>query len=107
MVVRVGVADDNLLVREALCRLLERAPGIELLAVTEDGSALRAAVDEHDLDVVITDIRMPPRGHDEGILLAAELRAERPEVAVVVLSAYCEAEYALRLLQSGSDGRAY
>jgi DNA-binding NarL/FixJ family response regulator len=105
--VRVGVADDHLLMREALSRLLEHAPGIDLLAVTEDGTALRAAVDEHDLEVVVADIRMPPRGDDEGVRLAEELRAERPSVAVVVLSGYCEAEYALRLLESGSDGRAY
>ena len=104
---RVGLADDNLLIREALSSLIADAPELELLAVCEDADELEAAVDEHDLDVVISDIRMPPTMTDDGIRLAARLRATHPRVGVVVLSAYCEPAYALELLRTGSDGRAY
>ncbi len=58
-------------------------------------------------DVVVTDIRMPPTNTDEGIRLAARLRAEHPEIGVVVLSQYADPVYVLTLLESGSDGRAY
>jgi DNA-binding NarL/FixJ family response regulator len=75
--------------------------------VCEDADALRAAVDEHALDVVVTDIRMSPGMCDEGIQLAAGLRTSHPHVGVVVLSAYCEPAYALALLDAGSDRRAY
>ena len=107
MTLRVGVADDHLLVREAIAEMLHGAPGIELVAVCADADAMRRAVTEHDLDVVVTDIRMGPDMTDDGIRLAAELRRTHPDVGVVILSAYCEPAYALALLNAGSDGRAY
>jgi DNA-binding NarL/FixJ family response regulator len=107
MRLRIGLADDNLLIREALSSLIADAPGLELLAVCEDADQLAAAVDEHRLEVVIADIRMPPTMTDDGIRLAGRLRATHPSVGVIVLSAYCEPAYALDLLHSGSDGRAY
>ena len=107
MALRVGLADDSLLIREALTRLLEDAPGIALLAVCADAEELLAAVGREQLDVVLVDICMPPTMTDEGIRLAAVLRESHPRVGVVVLSAYCEPSYALELLAGGSDGRAY
>src|SRR3954454_20709246 len=102
MGVRIAIAEDSFLVREALTQLLSDAPEIDLVAVCDDATQLRRVIDTHDLDVVVTDIRMPPTGTDEGIRLAGELRITHPEMAVVVLSAYCEPPYALALLDGGS-----
>ena len=107
MAVRVGVADDSFLIREALTRLLGDGDEIELVAVCADGDELAAAVDACHPDVVLVDIRMPPTMTDEGIRLAAQLRRTHPEVGVIVMSAYSEPAYALALLESGSEGRAY
>ena len=107
MPVRVALADDSLLVREALANMLSDHPGIELVAVCADGASLRAAVSEQRPDVVVTDIRMPPGCDDEGIRIAVELRSTHPEVGVVILSQFAEPRYALDLLREGSDGRAY
>jgi DNA-binding NarL/FixJ family response regulator len=107
MRLRIGLADDNLLIREALSSLIRDAPGLELVAVCDDADELSVAVDEQGLDVVITDIRMPPTMTDDGIQLAVRLRATHPSVGVIVVSAYCEPAYALDLLRTGSDRRAY
>ncbi|MBX3285747.1 MAG: response regulator transcription factor [Actinobacteria bacterium] len=107
MTVRVVVAEDSLLVREGVCRLLELSPGIEVAAAVEDLPGLLAAVAQHAPDVVLTDIRMPPTGTDEGIQAATQLRRDHPDMGVVVLSQYAEPAYALRLLEDGSGGRAY
>jgi DNA-binding NarL/FixJ family response regulator len=107
MAVRIALAEDSFLVRQALEQLLDDADDVELVAVCRDGDELRQAVAEHDLDVVITDIRMPPSDADEGIRLARELRRTHPEIGVIVLSAYCDAVYALALLEGGSERRAY
>ncbi len=107
MVVRVVVAEDSLLVREGFVSW-QGAPGeLELVALCEDLPSLLDAVDQHKPDVVLTDIRMPPTGTDEGIRAAAELRERHPDVGVVVLSQYVEPGYALALLDEGSDRRAY
>jgi DNA-binding NarL/FixJ family response regulator len=107
MAVRVGVADDSFLIREALTRLLGDADEIELVAVCEDGDELVAAIDTCHPDVVLVDIRMPPTMTDEGIRLAATLRGTHPEVGVVAMSAHSDPAYALALLEGGSEGRAY
>jgi DNA-binding NarL/FixJ family response regulator len=107
MPVRTALAEDSFLVRRALTQLLEEAHEVELVAVCCDGDELRAAIEAHDLDVVVTDIRMPPSETAEGIRIAHELRRTHPDLGVIVLSAYCEAPYALALLESGSDRRAY
>ena len=107
MAVRVGVADDSFLIREALTRLLGDADEIELVAVCADGEELAAAVDTGHFDVVLVDIRMPPTMTDEGIRLAAQLRSTHPEVGVVAMSAHADPSYALALLEGGSEGRAY
>lgn len=88
-------------------RLLESVEDVELVAVCEDASSLRAAVDDASPDVVVTDIRMPPTGTDEGLRIAAELRDSHPEVGVVVLSQFVEPPYAVALLERGAAGRAY
>lgn len=107
MVVRVVVAEDSLLVREGIATLLAATKQVELVALCEDLPSLLEAVDLHQPDVVLTDIRMPPTGTDEGIRAAAELRERHPRVGVVVLSQYVEPGYALALLDEGSDRRAY
>ena len=87
--------------------LLESEPEIEIAAVCGDLDSLLAAVDETSPDVVVTDIRMPPRGVDEGIQAATRLRDTHPNVGVVVLSQYAEPGYALALLEVRTSGRGY
>ncbi|HEX6538481.1 MAG TPA: response regulator transcription factor [Candidatus Dormibacteraeota bacterium] len=105
--VRVVVAEDNYLLREGIRQLLESTEEVELLATAADLPSLERAIEEHHPDVVVTDIRMPPTGTDEGLRAAEKLREERPDVGVVVLSQYIEPEYALALLEKGAAGRGY
>jgi DNA-binding NarL/FixJ family response regulator len=105
--VTVVLAEDNYLLREGVRQLLDTSDEVELLAACGDLPSLERAIAEHNPDVVITDIRMPPTGTDEGLRAAERLRAERPSVGVVVLSQYVEPEYALALLEKGAAGRAY
>jgi DNA-binding NarL/FixJ family response regulator len=107
MPIRLVIADDHLLVREGVRRLLEADPDIEVAAVCGDLDSLLAAVDAEHPDVVVTDIRMPPGNTDEGIQVAERLRTTDPEVGVVVLSQYAAPSYALALLEGGSAGRSY
>jgi DNA-binding NarL/FixJ family response regulator len=104
---RVVVAEDSLLVREGIATLLSHQDDIEVAALVEDHDGLLAAVAEQQPDVVVTDIRMPPTGTDEGIRAAAAIRESHPKVGVVVLSQFAEPAYALALLEGGSEGRAY
>jgi DNA-binding NarL/FixJ family response regulator len=105
--IRVVVAEDNYLVREGVRRLLETRADLEVAAACGDLDSLLAAVQAERPDVVLTDIRMPPEHRDEGIRAAQMLRASDPELGVVVLSQYAEPAYALALLESGADRRAY
>jgi DNA-binding NarL/FixJ family response regulator len=107
MVIRVVVAEDNYLVREAVTRLLDTEDDIEVAGVCEDFDSLLASVDDLSPDVVLTDIRMPPTGTDEGVRAAAQLRESHPKLGVVVLSQYVDPTYALELLDGGSERRAY
>jgi DNA-binding NarL/FixJ family response regulator len=107
MPIRVVLADDHYLVREGVRRLLETQPDIEVVAVCSDLDSLLAAVESEKPDVVITDIRMPPNGADEGIKAAARLRESHADIGVVVLSQYAHPSYALALLEDGTAGRAY
>ena len=106
-ILRVVVADDSYLMREAIIYLLETEPRIDIVAICEDGPDVLAAVDAHQPDVVLTDIRMPPSGDDEGIRIANRLRETHPKVGVVVVSQYADPRYGVALLSDGSDGRAY
>jgi DNA-binding NarL/FixJ family response regulator len=94
-------------VREGLQRLLELDGEVEVVAGCGDLDSLLQAVESERPDVVLTDIRMPPDSTDEGIRAARALRESHPELGVVVLSQYSEPAYALALLETGSDRRAY
>jgi DNA-binding NarL/FixJ family response regulator len=107
MAIRLVLADDHYLVREGVRRLLETEPDIEIVAACDDLDSLLAAVEAERPDVVLTDIRMPPRQLDEGIQIAARLRESHPQVGVVVLSQFAEPGYALALLEDGTDRRGY
>ena len=104
---RVLVAEDHYLVREAITRLLSDEPGLELVATCDHYDAALEAIDRLRPEVVVSDIRMPPTGVDEGIRLAEHLRESSPDVGVVVLSQYLEPALVLRLLGGGSAQRAY
>jgi DNA-binding NarL/FixJ family response regulator len=105
--IRLVLAEDHLLVREGVRRLLETRPELEIAAVCDDLASLLAAVEAERPDVVVTDIRMPPGGGDEGIQAAGRLRETNPDVGVVVLSQYASPGYVLALLAGGSARRAY
>ena len=105
--IRVVIADDSYLVRQALTHVLDGAEHIEVVAECRDRESLMIAVEARAPDVVVTDIRMPPTQTDEGIQVAAALRVSRPSVGVVILSQYADPRYGLALLEHGSDGRAY
>ncbi len=105
--VRVVLAEDNYLVREGVRKLIETEEDLEVVDVCADYDSLLASVEDHKPDVVVTDIRMPPTGTDEGIRAAAVLRERNPSTGVVVLSQYSEPAYALAFLDGGSRGRAY
>jgi DNA-binding NarL/FixJ family response regulator len=104
---RVVVAEDAFLAREAIEQVISRSSDVTIAEVCEDRYSLQAAIDKHRPDAVVTDIRMPPTGTNEGIQVAQEARESYPEMGVVVLSQFVEPAYALALLQSGSAGRAY
>jgi len=105
--IRLVLAEDQYLVREALRGLLSTRDDFEIAAVCEDLDSLLEAVEAERPDVVVTDIRMPPGNTDEGIQVATRLRETSPEVGVVVLSQYATPTFALALLEGGSERRAY
>ena len=105
--IRVVLAEDSVLAREGIIRIVARAEDIELVATCETLAEARAAVEREHPDVVLTDIRMAPTFTDEGIQLAAELARSHPEIGVLVLSQHAEPLYALTLLEHGSKGRGY
>lgn len=100
---RVAIAEDSLLVREGLGRILRDA-GFEVVGAATNVDELLDVVERVRPDVALVDIRLPPTYSDEGMRAAAEIRARFPAIALVVLSQYVEAEYALRLLE-GSERR--
>jgi DNA-binding NarL/FixJ family response regulator len=104
--VRVIVADDSMLVREGVARLLEEA-GLEVVGQAADGEALMRKVRSHKPDVAIIDIRMPPTHTDEGLRAALAIREELPSTGVLVLSEYIEEEYAVELLGDDAAGVGY
>jgi DNA-binding NarL/FixJ family response regulator len=107
MTLRVVVAEDSLLVREGVRRVLEIQPDLEVVALCASLPELLRAVAEHRPDVVVTDVRMPPTSTDEGIQAANALHGSHPSTGVVVLSQYADPGYALSLLAAGSRGRSY
>ena len=103
---RVVLAEDSVLLREGIARLLEEL-GFEVVGHSETAEDLLLKVASYQPDVAIVDIRMPPTYSDEGLRAAKEIRRAHPEVGVLVLSHYVEASYALELLQEGAEGLGY
>ncbi|MGA7758865.1 MAG: response regulator transcription factor [Ilumatobacteraceae bacterium] len=104
---RVVVADDNVFIRNGIAAMIDAIDDMELVAECSDLPELRSAVADHEPDLVVTDIQMPPTLTDEGIVAAIEIRAERKEVGVLVLSQYVEPEYVMTLFEDGSEGLGY
>ncbi len=100
---RVVIAEDSVLLRAGLTRLLEAA-GIEVVAAVADAEALLLAVESHQPDLAVVDVRMPPTHTDEGVRAALVMRRQWPRVAILVLSQYVEERYAAELL-SGTTTR--
>ena len=105
--IHVVIAEDSYVIREFLTATLSAAAEVELVAVCTNGKELQTAIAIWDPDVVLTDIRMPPSGAEEGVRIARSLRDTHPDIGVVVLSQYAEPAYAIRLLEHGTGGRAY
>ena len=103
---RVVIADDVMLLRSGLARLLTDA-GIEVVGECADAASLLRMVDDERPDVAVVDIRMPPTHRDEGIVAATRIRAAHPDVAVLVLSQYLEPRYAGQLLAKQPGGSGY
>jgi DNA-binding NarL/FixJ family response regulator len=103
---RVIVAEDSVLLREGIVRLLEEA-GFEVVGQAGDGEELMRKARAHKPDVAVIDIRMPPNHSDEGLLAARAIREEMPDTGVLVLSQYIEEEYALELLSDDAAGVGY
>jgi DNA-binding NarL/FixJ family response regulator len=104
--VRVIIAEDSVLLREGLARLLGDA-GFEVVGQCGDADELLLKVRSYPPDVAIVDIRLPPTHNDEGLRAALEIRASHPEVGVLVLSQYVEVGLALKLLQESAEGVGY
>jgi DNA-binding NarL/FixJ family response regulator len=104
--VRVAIAEDSVLLREGLARLLGDA-GLEVVAQCGDADELMLKVDSHGPDVAVVDIRLPPTHTDEGLRAALELRARHPDMGVLVLSQYVELGLAMKLLAESADGVGY
>jgi DNA-binding NarL/FixJ family response regulator len=104
--VRVAIAEDGVLLREGLSRLLEDA-GFDVVAQCGDADELLLKVRSYPLDVVIVDIRLPPTHSDEGLRASLEIRADYPSVGVLVLSQYVEVGLAMQLLADSAEGVGY
>ncbi|HET9051408.1 MAG TPA: response regulator transcription factor [Candidatus Dormibacteraeota bacterium] len=103
---RVIVAEDSVLLREGLVRLLTEA-GIDVVAQVGDADQLRAQVERTDPNAVVVDVRMPPTQTTEGLRAALDIRAAHPGIGVLVLSQHVETEYAVELLAGGRGGVGY
>ena len=107
MTLRMVVADDSIIVRAGLIRLLEAGGGLRVVAEAGDGDELVRSVAHDQPDVAIVDIRMPPTHTDEGIVAADRIRRDHPATAVLVLSQYVETAYAMELLHGGQTHVGY
>jgi DNA-binding NarL/FixJ family response regulator len=103
---RIVIAEDAAMLRDGLCVLLT-SRGQEVVAAVSDGDALQAAVLEHDPDVAVVDVRMPPSHTDEGLRAAIQIRRDHPGVGVLMFSQYIETRYAAQLLAGGAQGVGY
>jgi DNA-binding NarL/FixJ family response regulator len=107
VVIRVVLADDSVAVRDVLVRILGRAPDVALVAIAEDEATLLAAIEETRPDVVVTDVRMPPTGTDEGVRAAERLATTHPEIGVVILSQYSDPSWLARVFDGTSENRGW
>lgn len=105
--IRVVIGEDTFLMREALERIMSGFEYVEAVAFCGDRASLTAAIERERPDAVLTDIRMPPTGTDEGIQVARELRVSHPDIGVVILSQFADPSYVLDFLDAGSARRAY
>ena len=105
--IRVVLAEDNALLREGISRIIDGEPDLELVGRAADLPELLALIETESPQVVVTDIRMPPTGTDEGIQAASWLREHKPEVGGRRAQPVQDPSYALALLETGSAGRAY
>jgi DNA-binding NarL/FixJ family response regulator len=103
---RVAIAEDSLLLREGVARLLREA-GMDVIAECADADELLVNIRSHPVDVAIVDIRLPPTHSDEGLRAAIEIRSTNPEVGVLVLSQYVELGLAMKLLADSAEGVGY
>jgi DNA-binding NarL/FixJ family response regulator len=103
---RVAIAEDSVLLREGLARLLSDS-GFEVVAQCEDADELLRKANSHELDAAIVDIRLPPTHNDEGLRAALEIREQHPSIGVLVLSQYVELGLAMRLLADSAEGVGY
>jgi DNA-binding NarL/FixJ family response regulator len=105
--VRAVVVDDSLISRAGLVALLEQIGGVEVVAQAEDLRDAVEVIGATDVDLVVTDLRMPPGHHDEGVQLARALAGRQPVLPVIVLSQHCEPDLAAQLFARGAKGRGY
>jgi DNA-binding NarL/FixJ family response regulator len=105
--IRVVLADDSVAVREVLARILNRSPDIDVVATADDAPTLLAAIEETRPDVVVTDVRMPPTGTDEGVRVAERLATAEPEIGVVIVSQYSDPEWLSRVFDLGRENRGW
>ena len=103
---RILIAEDSVLLREGLSRLLGEA-GFKVVAAVGDADTALSLVEKHEPDVVVLDIRMPPTHTDEGLRAAHDIRRNHPGMGTLILSQYVEAGYAIRLLEEGAEGVGY
>jgi DNA-binding NarL/FixJ family response regulator len=103
---RVAIAEDSVLLREGIARLLTDA-GFDVVAQAADAPDLLRKVAAHKPDVAIVDVQMPPGNEDDGLRAAMEIRATQPKIGVLVLSAFAEERYALKLLADSAEGVGY
>ena len=107
MAIRVVLADDSRAVRDVLAEILKKSPEIDLVALADDELTLLAAIEAFRPDVVVTDVRMPPTGTDEGVRVAELLATTHPDMGVVILSQYDAPEWLSRVFDRGSENRAW
>jgi DNA-binding NarL/FixJ family response regulator len=107
MAIRVVLADDSRAVRDVLAEILDQSPEIDLVGLADDEPTLVAAIKALRPDVVVTDVRMPPTGTDEGVRVAELLATTHPDIGVVILSQYSDPQWLSRVFDRGSENRAW
>jgi DNA-binding NarL/FixJ family response regulator len=105
--IRVVLADDSVAVREVLAHILNRSPDIDVVAIADDEPTLLTAIEETRPDVVVTDVRMPPTGTDEGVRVAGRLATAHPDIGVVIVSQYSDPGWLSRVFDIGRENRGW